>query len=323
LENIMATNTYGDPPLRGPGGDPPLRPGGVLETTTTTMAGGAHTHRRISWGALFGGVILVVAVQVLLSMLGAGIGLGTVNTNAGTTPDASSAGIGAGVWWVISSMLALAFGGYASAWLAGIELRWDGVLHGLITWGIATLLTLYLLSSAIGSVIGGGFSALGSVASAAGSGVKDAAQPLAQAAGVSPDVVQQQAQAYLKPTNPDPASMSPQDAQKEVATNLVSYARGGADAPAAKERVIAIMAAQQHISHDDAAKQFDDGQAKLKQARDQAVKTAKDAADASAAAASKTSFAVFGDLLLGALAAALGGSLAVQRRTQVAQRVVR
>jgi len=312
---MMATNTYG--------AGPPLRPAGVLETTTTTMGGGPHTHRRISWGAIFGGVILVVAVQLLLSLLGAGIGLGTVDTNAGTTPDASSAGIGAGVWWVLSSMIALAFGGYAAAWLAGIELRWDGVLHGLITWGIATLLTIYLLSSAIGSVIGGGFSALGSVTSAAGSGVKDAAQPLAQAAGVSPDVLQQQAQSYLKPSNPDPASMTPQDAQKEVASNLVSYARGGADAPAAKERVIAIMAAQQHVSHDEAAKQFDDGQAKLKQARDQAVKTAKNAADASAAAASKTSFAVFGDLLLGALAAAIGGAMALQRRVSVSQRVVR
>jgi hypothetical protein len=39
-------------------------------------------------------------------------------------------------------------------------------------------------------------------------------------------------------------------------------------------------------------------------------------ADASAAAASKTSFAAFGNLLLGALFAAIGGSLAVQRRLQ-------
>jgi hypothetical protein len=35
----------------------------------------------------------------------------------------------------------LTFGGRAAAWLAGIELRWDGVLNGLIAWGIAALLT--------------------------------------------------------------------------------------------------------------------------------------------------------------------------------------
>jgi hypothetical protein len=115
--------------------------------------------------------------------------------------------------------------------------------------------------------------------------------------------------------------MSPQDAQKEVVTNLATYAKGGPDAAAAKERVVTIMAAQQHISHDEAAKRFDDAQAKLQQARDQAIQTAKNAADASAAAASKASFAAFGNLLLGAIAAAIGGSLAVQRRLTVAQRV--
>jgi hypothetical protein len=284
--------------------------------TTTTLSGGTHVHRRISWAAIFGGVILVVVVQLLLSTLGAGIGLGTVNVNAGTTPDASSLGIGAGAWWLVSSCLALFCGGYAAAWLAGIEIRFDGALHGLVTWGIATLLTLFLLTSAIGGIIGGGFSALGSVTSAAGSGVSEAAKPIAQAAGVSPDVIQEQAQAYLQPTNPDPATMSPQDAQKEVAKNLVTYARGGTEGPAAKERVISIMAAQMKVSHDEAAKRFNDAQAKLQQTKDQAVQTAKDAADASAASASKTAFAAFGVLLLGGVAAALGGSLAVQRRLQ-------
>ena len=300
-----------------------VRPPAMVETTTTMLGGGAHTHRRISWAAIFGGVILVVTVQLLLSMLGAGIGLGTVNVNAGSTPSASSFGISAGLWWVVSSVIALGFGGYVAAWLAGIELRWDGLLHGLITWGIATLLTIYLLSSAVGGIIGGGFSALGSVASAAGSGVKDAAQPLAQAAGVTPDMVQQQAQAYLKPADTDPATMTPQDAQKEVAANLVTYAKGGPDAAGAKMRIVAIVAAQQHISQDEAAKRFDDAQAKLKQEKDAAVQTAKNAADESASAASKTAFAGFGDLLLGAIAAALGGSLAVQRRLQVSERIVR
>ncbi len=309
----MSASVYDEPPHRGP----------VIETTTTTMGNGPHVHRRISWAAIFGGVILVVAVQLLWSLLGAGIGLDTVNTNAGTTPAASSLGISAGAWWVVSSVIALLFGGYAAGWMAGIESRWDGVLHGLVTWGIATLLTVYLLSSAIGGIVGGGASALGGLASAAGSGIKDAAQPVAQAAGVTPDMLQQQAQAYLKPADPDPATMSPQDAQKEVVTNLATYAKGGPGAAAAKDRVINIMAAQQHVSHDQAAQQFDNAQAKLQQQKAQAIQTAKNAADASAAAASKTSFAAFADLLIGAIAAAVGGSLALQRRRLVSQQVVR
>src|ERR1700733_14001670 len=248
-------------------------------TVDTIASVGTHTHRRISWAAILGGVILVVAIQLLLSLLGAGIGLGTVDTNAGSTPSPGSLGLGAGIWWVVSSCIALIAGGYVAAWLAGIELRFDGMLHGLVTWGIATLLTFWLLTSAIGGIIGGGFSALSSVASAAGSGVSEAAKPIAQAAGVSPDMIQQQAQSYLQPTNTDPATMSPQDAQKEIATNLTAYA-GGPDAAAAKERTVNIMAAQMKISHDEAAKKFDDAQAKLKRTRDQAVQNAKDAADA-------------------------------------------
>jgi hypothetical protein len=302
----MATGTYADP--------------STVVSTMNRIEGDSHTHRRISWAAVAGGVVLVVVLQLLLSLLGAGVGLGTVNTNAGSTPMASTLGIGAGLWWVLSSCISIGVGGFVAAWFAGVEIRFDGVLHGLVTWGIATLLTFWLLSSAIGSVIGGGFSALGSVASATGSSVSDAAKPLAQAAGVSPDMIQQQAQAYLQPANPDPATMSPQDAQKAVATNLTTYAGGGPDAAAAKERIINIMAAQMKISHDDAAKKFDDAQAKLQQTRDKAIQTAKDAADASASAASKASFGAFLVVLLGGLAAAFGGSMAVQRRYLISQR---
>ena len=281
---------------------------------TAASGGWEHIHRRVSWGAIFGGVVLALSLQILISLLGAGVGLGTVNVAAGSTPDASSFGIGAGVWWVVSTVLALFAGGYAAAWLAGNEIKFDGMLHGLVAWGITTILTLYLLTSAIGGLIGGGFSAIGSVASAAGGAVKDAAAPVAKTFGVSPDMVQQQAQAYLQPTNRDPATMSPQDAQKAIAQDLVTYERGGADAPAARADIIAITAAQTKTSQADATKKFDDAQAKIQQTEADAKQKATAAADATASGASKTSFALFFDLFLGAIAAAVGGMVAIQRR---------
>lgn len=48
----------------------------------------------------------------------------------------------------------------------------------------------------------------------------------------------------------------------------------------AKSRIGAIVAAQVHMSQDEAGKRFDNALAKLKQARDQAVQSAKNAADA-------------------------------------------
>jgi hypothetical protein len=276
----------------------------------TQLSERVHVHRRISWAAIFGAVILIISIQVLFSLLGAGIGLGTVNTNAGTTPGAAILSVGAGVWWIISSFVALMVGGYVAGWLAGIESRRDGVLHGLVAWGIATLLTFWLLTSAIGGIAGGGFSMLRDVSSATGKGMSDALTPLAQGAGLNSDSLQQTTQAYLQPTDSDPTTMSPQDAQKAVAMDLATYAKGGDDAQAAKQRVIAIMAAQMRISPDQASARFDRAQAKFTQAREQALQTAKNAADASASVASKTSFAVFGVMLLGAVAAALGGSMA-------------
>lgn len=275
---------------------------------------GTHTHRRVSWQAIFAGVIVAVSVQILLSLLGAGVGLGMVHTTNSGSPDVDSFGMGAGLWWLTSTLIALAVGGYVSAWLAGISLRFDAMLHGLVTWGLFMLLTLYLLSSAIGGLLGGAISVTGSTLSAAGGSLKSAAPQVAQAAGLSPDVVQQQVQSYLQPINLDPVAMSPQEAQKAVASELSTYAQGGADAQSAKSRIVAIMAAQMHIIPAEASKKFDDAQAKLTQAKDKAVQKAKTAADASASAASTGSFLAFGTLLLGAVAAAFGGAVAVQRR---------
>ena len=123
---------------------------------------------------------------------------------------------------------------------------------------------------------------------------------------MTPDLIQEQAQAYLQP-----------------ARNLVTFAGGEADAQAAKDSIIKIIAAQVKISPDDAAKRFNDAQAKLQQAKDKAVQTAKNAADASASAASTTSIAAFGVLLLGGIAAAVGGTRAVQRRLREGELVRR
>jgi hypothetical protein len=76
------------------------------------------------------------------------------------------------------------------------------------------VLTIYLLASAIGGIIGGGLSALGGIASAAVA-AKQAAKPIAEAAGVSPEMLQQQARAYLLSTNPYPTQISPHEAQKD------------------------------------------------------------------------------------------------------------
>ncbi len=272
-----------------------------------------HIRRRVSWPALFAAVFLAVAIQLLLSILGVAVGLGFVSP-VGGTPNASSLGIGAGVWWFVSTLIALGIGGFVAAWLAGVSARFDGLLHGLVTWAITTLVVVYLLTTTLGGLLGGAFSVVGTALSGVGASVKAAAPTVAKTAGVTPETVQGQAQAYLQPTDTNPATMSPQDAQKEIAAELPTYAAGGPNAAAAKDRIVAIMAAQMKISPADATKRFDQLQARATQVKNQAVQTATNTAESTASGASTGSYLVFGVLLLDAIAAAIGGSLVRQRR---------
>ena len=50
---------------------------------------------RLSWGAIFAGVVIAVAIQLVLGILGTGIGLTMVDPVEGTTPGAAGFGIGA------------------------------------------------------------------------------------------------------------------------------------------------------------------------------------------------------------------------------------
>jgi hypothetical protein len=78
------------------------------------------------------------------------------------------------------------------------------------------------------------------------------------------------------------------------------------------------MAAQMKLSHDEAAKRFDDIQARTQQA----IQTAKEAADTAAHAASRGAILAFAVLVIGAIASGAGGALGVQRRVTVAARRV-
>lgn len=289
------------------------------EATTPQVEVMPRAARRVSWGAVFAGVMIVLAVQLLLSMLGLGIGLGTINPTDGSTPNASSLGIGAAAWWGISYLIALVAGGYVAARLAPSRLGFDGALHGVVTWAFTLLVTFYLLTTAVGSVIGGAFSAVSSTLSAAGETVKSVAPQAAQAIGVTPDVIQQKAKTLLSAQGSaaDPKSLSAEQAQQEIAANLPKLAAGGDQAKQAHDRIVAVMAAQLNVTPDEANQRLDKLQGDAAQTADQAKGKAMQAADKTASGLSKASLIAFVSLLLGAIASALGGSLGVRRRDEV------
>ncbi len=273
-----------------------------------------HLGRRASWSAIFAGVVIAVAVQLVLGILGTGIGLSMVDPTDGSTPGAAGFGIGAGLYWLITTVIALGAGGYVAARMSGVTERFDALVHGLVVWGVTLILTLYLLTSAVGGIIGGAFRTVGAVAGAAGSTVGAAAPKVAQVAGVDEGDVRQEAAKYLSDTPTDPAQMTPEQAQKEIAKQLPAMARGGTDGVRAEARVVDIVAAQRKISREQAQAQVSQAKADFIRTKNETVQAAKTAADAAAGAASKTSFILVLALLVGAGASAFGATAAARRR---------
>src|SRR3954469_22305097 len=169
--------------------------GGHYDVPLSSPAG-VPIFKRVSWGAVFAGVVITLAIQILLGLLGVAIGASTIDPLREQNPT-KGIGIGAGIWVVLSSLIAIFIGSWVGGRLSG-STRTDGRLHGLLTWSVATLLTVYLLTTAVGSMLGGAANLLGkaggATAQAANSG--DLQSQLRQM-GIDPNALKARAQAAV------------------------------------------------------------------------------------------------------------------------------
>lgn len=303
--------------------------------------------RRVSWGAIIAGMVIAITVQMVLSLLGAGIGLSTIDPLRYSSPDASSFGIGAGVWWAVSSIISLFAGGWVAGHLAGSPEKTDAMLHGLLTWGLAAIVTAYLLASAVSAVVRGGASVVGTAATVTGSAAAavagpaaDAAKQQLQASGISFDSIKNQAQTLLAQTG-KPALQPEALANKaESATNQAANTAENAGTPADfqaliqriidsnkdtvdqadRDAVVNVVAARSGLSKQEAEarvdgwiKTYQDARVKFQEQKAAAEAKAREVADATAKASSQAALAAVLALVLGALAAAFGGMTAHRR----------
>lgn len=120
----------------------------------------------VSWGATLAGVVLGLVTYLLLSILGTAIGAASIDPLKEGNPVAGL-GTGTAVWLVVTSALSVAVGAFAAGRLA----RREGLTHGLLAWSVTTLVTFYLLASAVSGAMGSVLHLAGSGLSAAGSGI--------------------------------------------------------------------------------------------------------------------------------------------------------
>jgi len=277
--------------------------------------------RRISWGAVFAGLAVVMVTQLTLGILGIGIGLGAVNLRD-NQPD-QAVQVGALVWFLFTTLISLFFGGHVAARLAGVPRREDSCLHGVLTWSAQTIATVLLLTTAVGGVLGGMMGLLGQGMSGAGQGlaaitskegmggVGEALEQITGQSGGNWHAIRQDAKTLTANTNQlaqDEQAATAQDVQR--ALDRMFNRQSPQVNPNDREELIGAVQHYTGMPREEAAQKVASWEQKYQQARGKIQETKEDAKEVASTAArgvSKVALWTFVTLIFGAAAAALGG----------------
>lgn len=149
----------------------------IRESVSASLAA-----RRASWGAIFAGTVMALTVHVVLGVLGIAIGASVIDPMTEADP-VEGIGVGSGIYFVISAILALAAGGFVAGALASLQTRRERTLHGLATWGVVTLVSVMLLATGLGRLVGGTMNIVGEGLTQAGRLASAVAEPIADRVG--------------------------------------------------------------------------------------------------------------------------------------------
>jgi hypothetical protein len=115
----------------------------------------------VSWGAVVAGGFIAAALTLFLLALGAGIGLSVVSPWGDARVSSTHAALGAGIYLVLSAIIASALGGYIAGrlrrrWAAADddEVYFRDTAHGFLAWAVATVVSAAFLASAGTAMIG-------------------------------------------------------------------------------------------------------------------------------------------------------------------------
>ncbi len=288
----------------------------IIQPATAPLAADAHADTRavllntVSWGAIFAGAVTALVTQIVVNLIGVGAGLASVGINATDNPTASTVSLGAGLWFVGSGIVASLAGGLIAGRLSGKPLPGAAALHGLVSWAVTTLVVLYLLTSAATGLLGGALGTVSGALGGAGNLVGGTVQTAAQAAAPSLAKITNPLEGIEQTVREQSAGQDPQAARDAAVAAIRAVLSGDpSQKEQAKNRAADALAKAQNISPDQARQQIQDYEKQYDQAVATAKKKAQDAAVATKSAATQGAFYAALALVLGALAAFLGGRL--------------
>ena len=274
----------------------------------------------MSWSAIIAGTLTALVSQLVLNLLGIGIGLSTVDATGGGA-SAKAFSIGAGLWIVVTAIATYAVGGYVAGRLAGKPLRSTAGYHGLVTWALSTVVVIVLLTSAVGSIVGGTLSTVAGTLGGAGHGAANALQAIAPqiSAQIGGDPLTKITDQLKAKANEPQNSAARDDAMAAIKSALSSDPD---QRQQANEQAAQALA---KLTNEPIDKARNDVQGYETQ-YDQMITTAKqkgiEAANAAASATSKGALAASISLIVGALAAFFAGRFgAVRLQSLIAETV--
>jgi hypothetical protein len=115
--------------------------------------------RRTDWGAIWAGIFCFMAIFSVFGALGVAIFASNANPNVNAPVLGQS--IGMAIWAIVLTIIAMYVAGRETGRLADVRTRHDGLVHGLIMFGLAVVGVILLVSIG-GSAIAEGNTVTGS-----------------------------------------------------------------------------------------------------------------------------------------------------------------
>ncbi len=294
-----------------------------VETDTILIA-----RREISWGAILAGVVVTVVAQIALNMLGMAIGASTINPISERNPIEPGFGTAAVLWFAGTGLLALFAGGWTAAYLTDTYSHGNGLLHGLVTWAVSTLLVFTLVASGLGNLINGLTGAIGQGVSILTQGAIQTIPEVADSislSGQTSDAIGAELRGLLQgntvTTDEGEAGTDTTTGEttgaigatfnslEEIEFNnrVFNYLNGTQDDPASRDELVAFISERTGLTTEEANAQLDRWTTAFNQVRDDAEQTARQVGEQLTNTLATIGGALFLLMLLGAVAASVGG----------------
>ena len=277
-----------------------------IQTERAAVWAPPAAQRRVSWGAIFAGFLVTIVLQLTLTLLGASIGAAAIDPLQEQNP-AQGLAVGAAIWLLASGLISLFAGACVAGRLSGGPRRADGLLHGVVTWSLAEIAMVLLLTTAAGTILGGTASLLGRAMSRTGGQPQ---QDTMTAAQQQLQRVFPQAGALLPPTGREAAQTPGQltalaKDDPQLAAALARFETQ--NAPAQRDEVINLLTSKHGMDQAQAANLLTQWDQNLRQTQAQAGQKAREVGDVAARGVSQGALWGFIAMVLGLAVAAWGG----------------